>query len=137
VDEVAIERAARRLAQADEERPEPAAVDAALERARAQLEALAETAARLEATIGDGVRESVRAGLGAETVSVARQLAETRGLTAQAIRRLERMEGDLLAERYARVDDLAVLVDLVTSGWRSIEGRLGRIEATLASRRAA
>ena len=32
----------------------------------------------------------------------------------QVIRRLERVEGDLLAERHARVDDLALLVDLVT-----------------------
>ena len=30
----------------------------------------------------------------------------------QVLRRLERLEGDLLAERHARVDDLALLVDL-------------------------
>jgi hypothetical protein len=45
------------------------------------------------------------------------------------IRRLERVEGDLLAERHARVDDLALLVDLVSSGWRGVEQRLARIEA--------
>ena len=32
------------------------------------------------------------------------------------IRRLERLEGDLLAERHARVDDLALLVDLISVG---------------------
>jgi hypothetical protein len=47
------------------------------------------------------------------------------------IRRLERVEGDLLSERNARVDDLALLVDLVSSGWRSIEQRLVRIEERL------
>ena len=46
----------------------------------------------------------------------------------QLIRRLERVEGDLLAERHARVDDLALLVDLVTSGWRSVDRRLDGIE---------
>ena len=46
----------------------------------------------------------------------------------QLIRRLERVEGDLLAERHARVDDLALLVDLVSSGWRGVEQRLARIE---------
>ncbi len=46
-------------------------------------------------------------------------LAEIRGLLNQAIRRLERLEGDLLAERHARIDDLALLVDLVSSGWRA------------------
>ena len=32
-------------------------------------------------------------------------------MTNQVLRRLERLEGDLLAERHARVDDLALLVD--------------------------
>ena len=53
------------------------------------------------------------------------------GLTNQVIRRLERLEGDLLAERHARVDDLALLVDLITSGWRSVDERLARIEEGL------
>ena len=59
---------------------------------------------------------------------VARNLAEIRGLMNQAIRRLERLEGDLLAERHARIDDLALLVDLVSSGWKGVDDRLERIE---------
>jgi hypothetical protein len=39
------------------------------------------------------------------------------------------LENDLLAERNARVDDLALLVDLVSSGWKGVDARLGRIEA--------
>jgi hypothetical protein len=62
---------------------------------------------------------------------VARQLAEARGLMAQAIRRLERLEGDLLAERHGRVDDLALLVDLIGSGWKGVDERLARIEKSL------
>ena len=50
----------------------------------------------------------------------------------QVIRRLERVEGDLLAERHARVDDLALLVDLVSTGWRAVEQRLAAIEERLA-----
>lgn len=121
----------RRLAQAEDERLDPAAVEVALERARAQLEEFAEATAQLEATLPGRVGEAVRDGLRAETVPVARQLAETRGLSAQAIRRLERIEGDLLTERHARVDDLALLVDLITSGWRGIDDRLARIESLL------
>jgi hypothetical protein len=49
----------------------------------------------------------------------------------QVIRRLERIEGDLLSERHARVDDLALLVDLVASGWRSVDERMGRLEEGL------
>ena len=54
-----------------------------------------------------------------------------RGLTNQAIRRLERIEGDILAERHARVDDLALLVDLIASGWRSVDERLAKLEEGL------
>jgi hypothetical protein len=67
----------------------------------------------------------------AEVVPVARQLAEVRGLSAQTIRRLEGLQGDFAAERRARVEDLALLVDLVSSGWRSVERRLDRLERTL------
>ena len=71
---------------------------------------------------------AVRDGLRAEVLPVARHIAEIRGLLNQAIRRLERLEGDLLAERHARVDDLALLVDLVSSGWRGVDARLERLE---------
>lgn len=53
----------------------------------------------------------------------------------QLIRRLERVEGDLLAERHARVDDLALLVDLVSSGWRGVDQRLARIEESIEKQR--
>lgn len=105
--------------------------DAVLSRTRAQLEELAEAAASLEANLPEGVAHAVREGIRSESLPVARQLAETRGLTGQAIRRLERIETELAAERRARVDDLALLVDLVTSGWRSVDERLARLERAL------
>ena len=49
----------------------------------------------------------------------------------QVLRRLEHLEGELVAERHARVDDLALLVDLVASGWQSVNERLARIEQGL------
>jgi hypothetical protein len=54
-----------------------------------------------------------------------------RGLAGQTIRRLERIEGENLADRHARVDDLALLVELITSGWKSVDERLARIEKGL------
>jgi hypothetical protein len=127
----AIERANERLRQAAEGRVEPAAVEAALERARDQVEALAETAARLQATLPEHVGDAVQEGLRVQVLPVAKHLAEVRGLSAQLVRRLERLEGDLLGERHARVDDLALLIDLITSGWQSVDERLGRLEKTL------
>jgi len=134
VDDAAIQRARERIEAAAAGRPEPAAIDAALERAREQVEALAAAAADIEATLPARVGDAVQDGLREQVLPVARNLAEIRGLMNQVIRRLERVEGDLLAESNARVDDLALLVDLVTAGWRSVEHRLTRIEERLGER---
>jgi hypothetical protein len=127
----AFERARERLQQAAEGRPDAAAVDAALERARAQVEELAQAAAQLEATLPARIDGALQDGLREQVRPVGRNLAELRGLTNQVIRRLERIEGDLLAERHARVDDLALLVDLISSGWKSVDERLGALERGL------
>ena len=128
MDDGALERAKERIAQAGAGRTTSADVEAALERSRAQIEALAETAAGLEASLPEKVGAAVHDGLRAEVLPVARHIAEIRGLLNQSIRRLERIEGDLLAERHARIDDLALLVDLVSSGWKSVNDRLERLE---------
>jgi hypothetical protein len=128
MDNVALERAKQRIADAAEGRPDRGALDAALERSRAQIETLAATCAELEASIPAQVGSAVRDGLRTEVLPVARHIAEIRGLLNQAIRRLERLEGDLLAERHARVDDLALLVDLISSGWKGVDARLEKLE---------
>jgi hypothetical protein len=109
----------------------PADVTAALERARLQVEALAQTADELQNVLPDAVGTALRDGLREEAAPLARRLAEVKGLLNGSIRRLERLETDLLAERHARVDDLALLVDLILAGRRSIDQRLDRIEAAL------
>jgi hypothetical protein len=133
MDDAAIERAKERLKAAAEGRMDPAAVEAALERARDGIEALAELAGNLEASLPNRVEEAVREGVRSEALPVARQLAEVRGLSNQMIRRLERLEGDMLAERHSRIDDLALLVDLITSGWKGVDERLSRLEKNLQS----
>ena len=121
MDDSVVERAQERV----EQRAEGAALDSLLVRAREQVDALAAAAAALEDTLPARVGEAVRN----EAQPVGRNLAEIRGLMNQVIRRLERLEGDLLAERNARVDDLALLVDLVSSGWKGVDTRLARLEA--------
>jgi hypothetical protein len=108
--------------------------EAALERARAQVEALAQAADELQSVLPERLDAAIRDGMRAEALPVARQLAEVRGLAAQLIRRCERIETELAAERRARVEDLGLLVDLISSGWRSVDERLARIEAGLLSR---
>ena len=133
MDEDIIERTQERIRDAAEGRPRPAELEAVLERARAQVEALAQAAAELEATLPSRVEGAVQEGLREQVLPVARHIAEVRGLSAQTIRRLERLEGDLLAERHARVDDLALLVDLIASGWKSVADQLARVERALES----
>ena len=132
MDEAALERVKQRIADAAAGRPEPAILEAALERSREQIASLAEAAAELEASMPARIESSVRDGLRSEVLPVARQVAEIRGLMNQVIRRLERLEGELLAERHARIDDLALLVDLVSSGWRGVDARLERLERSQA-----
>jgi hypothetical protein len=126
-----VERARKRLAEAAEGRTQPADVDAVLERARQGLEDLATVAAELESGLPEKVGAAVKDGVASAAGPLGRQLAEVRGLMNQVLRRLERLEGDVLAERNARVDDLGLLVDLVTSGWNSVDERLGKLEQHL------
>jgi len=137
VDEDALDRARERLAEAAAGKAAPADVEAALERARSQIEELAATAAELEASLPGQVGEAVREGIRVEARPVSRQLAEVRGLANQTIRRLERIETELLAERSSRVDDLGLLVDLMDSGWRAVDERLRRMEEALQAPRGA
>lgn len=118
-----MERAQERV----EQRADGAALDALLVRAREQVEALATATAALEESLPGRVQEAVRG----EAQPVGRNLAEIRGLMNQLLRRLSALEADLLTERNARVDDLSLLVDLVSSGWKGVDARLGRIEAVV------
>jgi hypothetical protein len=123
MDADAVERARERV----EQRAESAALEALIARAREQVDALTAAAASLEETLPERVGEAVRE----QAQPVGRNLAEIRGLMNQVIRRLDRVDRDLLADRNAGVDDLALLVDLITSGWQGVDARLSHIEDVL------
>jgi hypothetical protein len=128
MDEQVLERARQRVAEARTDGIAGARLDAALERARAEVMRLAQVADELESSLPKQVGIAVRDGIAREVVPVSRSLAEIRGGVNQALRRLERLEGELLAERSARIDDLAILVDLVSAGWEGVDRRLKRLE---------
>jgi hypothetical protein len=77
------------------------------------------------------LREALRDGLREEAAPISRRLAEVKGLSNNAIRRLDGIQQTLDSERDARIDDLTLLVELLTEGWRSLNVRLDRIEAAL------
>jgi hypothetical protein len=128
MDEQVLERARQRVAEARTDGIAGARLDAALERARAEVLRLAKVADELESSLPKQVGIAVRDGIAREVVPVSRSLAEIRGGVNQALRRLERLEEELLAERSARIDDLAILVDLVSAGWEGVDRRLKRLE---------
>ena len=114
----AIDRARAQLAA---RRAEPGDVEATLARAREAVEALAQATAEMQVTLPESLQEHFRPS--------ARHLAEVRGLMNNVVRRLERLEGDLLAERHSRVDDLQLLVDLIAAQWQSTNERLDELAA--------
>jgi hypothetical protein len=128
VDAESLERARQRVDEARRGEPDGASLESALEQARIALETLAERTAELEAAVPERLASAIEDGMRAEVLPVARHIAEVRGLAGQTIRRLERLQGDVDAERRARVEDLALIVDLIASGWRGVERRLDRIE---------
>jgi hypothetical protein len=128
-----LQRAQARIEAAAAGRIAPADLDATLERARTQIAALAATTAALEASLPERVGDAVQDGIKSQVLPVARHIAEVRGLLNALVARTETLQGDVLAERHARVDDLALLVDLIAAGWRGVEQRLDRIEAALGS----
>lgn len=123
-----MERARRRLAEARAGHLPASDLAAALERAHEGLESLAQATAELEVTVPERLGVALQEGMRAEVLPVARTIAEVRGLSNQTVRRLERLQADVDAERRARVEDLALLVDLIASGWRGVERRLDRLE---------
>ena len=128
MNEDALERARQRIEEARAGRDGALRLEAALERSRFQVEALAGVAAVLEAELPDRLARALDDGFRRQVAPVGRNLAEIRGLLNQVIHRLERLEQELLAERHARIDDLALLVDLVSSGWKGVDRRLARLE---------
>lgn len=125
-----LDRARKRLAEAGTA-ADPATLDTAIERARVALETVAAQTSELESSVPEKLDAAIREGLRAEARPIGRQLAEVRGLSNATIRRLERLQHDLDAERRARVEDLALLVDLIASGWHGVERRLDRLERSL------
>ncbi len=79
--------------------------------------------AEIRAALSEGLRE--------EAAPISRRLAEVKGLSNNTVRRLETVQATIESERNARVDDLTLLVELLTEGWRSLNARLERIETAL------
>jgi hypothetical protein len=95
--------------------------DELLERVRL---ASAELEAPLPEELGSAVSEAFRL----EVRPVAQHVAELGALFEQMLVRIEEVATSVEDERRDRLQDVALLTELVTSGWRSVDRRLARLE---------
>lgn len=110
----------------------PPAVESAVERVGEELrERLARTAAELETSLPRGVGSVVYEALRVEVRPVADHVGELGAVLERVVGRLERLEAELARERQARLEDVGLLVDLLTTGWQTVDRRLGRVERIL------
>jgi hypothetical protein len=112
----------------------PAETDGgALERRHEELlERFAAAAAELEAGLPHGVGSVVYEALRVEVRPVAQDIAELSSLFERMVTRLEQVSGELANERRERIEDVALIAELITTGWRTVDRRLGRIEQMIA-----
>jgi hypothetical protein len=90
------------------------------------------TAAELGATLPEGVGSVVYEALRVEIRPVAQHVAELGALFEQMLARLDQVSTSVEDERRDRLQDVALLTELVTSGWRSVDRRLARLEKIVA-----
>jgi hypothetical protein len=111
----------------------PAAPGSQVERRHEELlERVAAATAELEAGLPEGVGSVVYEALRVEVRPVAESVAELGSLFEQLIRRLETVTSEVGSERHERIEDVALLTDLITTGWRTVDRRLGRLEQMIA-----
>ena len=126
--------ASARCASAASAPSEPAGPDlrTLLARSERHVDELRRSASELAAILPTRVEAAVARALGEDEGGLGRRLDQVRRPDRQLAAAVERVERDLLAERMARVEDLEVLVDLVSGGLTSLRADLRAVRRELA-----
>ena len=105
---------------------EPAGPDlrTLLARSERHVDELRRSASELAAILPTRVEAAVARALGDDEGGLGRRLDQVVDQTGRLASSVERVEGDLLSERMARVEDLEVLVELVSGGLTSLRADL-------------
>ncbi len=114
---------------------EPAGPDlrTLLARSEQHVDALRRSASELAAILPTRVEAAVARALGEDEGGLGRRLDTVLDRSGQLSAAVERVEHDLLAERMARVEDLEVLVDLVSGGLSALRADLRSVRRELAA----
>jgi hypothetical protein len=113
---------------------EPAGPDlrTLLVRSERHVDELRRSASELAAILPTRVEAAVARALGEDEGGLGRRLDEVRDQAGGISAAVERVERDLLAERMARVEDLEVLVNLVSGGLGALRSDLDAVSRQLA-----
>ena len=113
---------------------EPAGPDlrTLLARSEQHVDELRRSASELAALLPTRVEAAVARALGEDEGGLGRRLDTVLDRSGQLTAAVERVERDLLAERMARVEDLEVLVDLVSGGLSALRADLRSVRRELA-----
>jgi hypothetical protein len=116
---------------------EPAGPDlrTLLARSERHVDELRRSASELAAILPTRVEAAVARALGEDEGGLGRRLDQVADQTGGLAAAVARVEGDLLAERMARVEDLEVLVDLVGGGLTALRSDLRAVRRELAELR--
>ena len=112
-------------------KPPPEVLPAVPEDAAArsgQLDRLQAATTDLEARLPEGVGTVVYEALRVEVGPVAAHVAELATLFDRMLQRLDKVSNEVGNERRERFEDVALLAELITSGWRSVDRRIARLE---------
>jgi hypothetical protein len=78
--------------------------------------------------VARGVESLVYEALRVEVRPVAEHVSEMGHLVDELVEGIAALRADTSLQRRERLEDLQLLTELVTSGWRSVDRRLGRLE---------
>jgi hypothetical protein len=100
-----------------------------LARAEANVGELRQTAAALEQSLPETVERAVERAM--DERATPRRLAELRELVRSLAGQMEQVNRDLLAERLGRIEDLELLVDLISSGMAALRQDVADVSGSI------
>jgi hypothetical protein len=101
-----------------------------LARAEANVGELRQTAVNLEQSLPEAVERAVERAM--DERATPRRLSELRELVRALAGQMEQVNRDLLAERLGRIEDLELLVDLISSGMAALRQDVADVSGSVA-----